>query len=226
MINKKISDDKILEKAEQWELDGLTQPGAMRLYTYLELDKVPTHVIERLSDEAVEVWNDDLGVEDLEADIEVWIATAMTEFGKLNIVTGLTFVTPILADLYVLGHSVGGLEGRYRSLTKTFYRSVIKNRAQAEINIIKGISKLLKDAALKVGVKLSYDLDIVVQQINERNELEKKALRKQGQGNVSQENLGAIIDKAIEEYDKETGGDLLADINQDPEKDLLELDTE
>ena len=192
----------ILKQAEHFRNNALTSPAAFRLYIYVPWKDIPAEMKEYFSEAAEKDWEQEISLEDVEKDIEYFMATILETLSRRSTVQGLMLVPLVLADMFMLGVNTGAYEGRYHKIVNQYTEDIDFDSVLAEIDVLQGISKLLKDIANKLKIALEFDIEQVVRDIIELHE--KVAVQNQGPNQS--------IDEAIERYENVTGESLFEGI--------------
>lgn len=215
MNKQKVSNKKIVEKAELWRQDALTAPSAYRLYTYLPLSEIPEGIVARLDENAKKEWDEQISFEEIDADIDMYIRTILNNLANKRIMEAFLFIPVVLADLFILGKGVGRLEGKYRKHINDFADLAAYDRPLAEVEAVYDIAELVREAAKKVGIKLEYDLDEVVQEILiAAGWIDATTQELKQQLTVNQLDIDKLIDKALKEYEETTGESALKGVEE------------
>lgn len=208
MSKQTITDKKLIKQAEIWRQDALMTPAAYRLYVYTKLENIPPEIVIMLEQEAVDIWDEQISFDDIDTDIELTIGRVFTSLASRRVMESFLFVPLLLADLFVLGKGASRLEGRYRKLINEYAAMTNYDRPLAEIEAIYALSDLMLEVAKKIDLNLNYDVEEVISEILLQQEL----LDKPNTLTNSNVNLSTIVDKALEDYEKETGKSALEDV--------------
>lgn len=219
----KQTTQKIKEKFEYWRKDPLTSPAGYRLLAYLPWEEVPEEIKGFMPENAEEEWNNnDITADELKKDLELTIKEIYLYLTKQLTVTAYMFVPVLLADIWILGKGTGQLEGQYRTSINAYGDRAQYDRPLAEAEAILSITDLIKKIAKKVDVELPMDLDelanrIIVDQDLLNKEHYEYIGNEIGDG-INQNELDTLIDKALKDYEEETGESALHEIELDDDE--------
>jgi hypothetical protein len=162
---------EILRKVELWKDNPMFVSGLYRLFTYLPWSKVPEEYKEFFPKEAAEMWDNDLdlyGNHEVKQDINSEIRAILQVLVKKNITHGIGLVPMILADIYANGNGITIFQGRLSKITDAYKENISYDRELGEKLATFEVIDLLKEISIKLNIDLSFDIDVVVEQLTEQ----------------------------------------------------------
>lgn len=158
----------ILRKINEWEGNPLMVAGIYRLFVYLPWEYIPEKYKEFFPKEAKETWNNDLAEINsvqIKKDIEAEIRAILNTLAKKNVTNSLGLVPMILADVFIVGETVGALQGKLFKIINTYKKNIELDINLAEQLAIIELFDLFEDIIKKTNLELSFDIHLAFDQV-------------------------------------------------------------
>jgi hypothetical protein len=192
-----------LRKIEEWKNNPMLVSGIYRLFTYLPWDTIPEEYKTFFPAEAKEKWDEDLssyGKTEVELDIDAEVRAILKVLVKKNVTHCMGLIPMVLADVYMHGTGISVFQSSLIKIINNYKKYVDIDRQLAEQYSMIEIIDLLKTIINKVGIKLSFDIDIVAAKLNEEYEKNTAKFAKQFAKSKGQDHENSLdFDKMIAE---------------------------
>lgn len=195
----------ILRKIKEWKDNPMLVAGIYRLFTYIPWEAIPDEYKSFFPEEAKDTWDDDLknyGKKDMLLDINTEVRAILQVLAKKNVTHCLGLVPIVLADIYMYGAGINKFQSSLLKIISSYKEYVDIDRPLAEQYAIIGTVELLKNIVNNIKIKLTFDIDAVLQKLlsdynkNLEDSLKLFASQSASTGNKEDLDYDAIIAEA------------------------------